>query len=158
MTYHTLERSQVIPRPLREVFAFFASPENLAKITPGTVGFEILTPSPIVMQTGAVIDYTIRVFGIRQHWTTLITDYTPPHGFVDVQLKGPYRFWHHTHRFEEVAEGTRVIDRVRYVLPFGPLGRLVHAAFVRRQLDGIFDFRRLAIEEYFRGQISPVES
>lgn len=150
MKYYTLERTQTITRPLAEVFAFFENPENLTKITPGSVGFEILTPSPIAMHTGAVIDYTIRVLGLRQHWTTLITAYTPPQSFVDVQLKGPYQFWHHTHRFEEVAEGTRMVDHVRYVLPFGVLGRLVHALFVRSQLDRIFDFRQRVIEEYFR--------
>ena len=149
MKIYTLTREQVIHRPLDEVFAFFAKPENLAKITPDTVGFVILTPTPISMQVGAVIDYTIKVFGLRRYWTTMISDYKPPHKFVDVQLKGPYEFWHHTHTFEACAEGTIVRDTVRYVLPFGWLGRLAHALVVKRQLRQIFDFRSKVIEDFF---------
>ena len=158
MKYYMLERTQTIPRPLAEVSSFFENPENLSKITPDSVGFQILTPLPIVLQTGTVIDYTIKVFGLRRHWTTLITDFQAPHGFVDVQLKGPYLFWHHTHLFEEIAGGTRMTDRVRYVMPFGILGRLVHTLLVQRQLERVFDFRRQVIEEYFNSLPSSAAS
>jgi len=147
--YYTLERTQTLACPLDDVFAFFEKPENLARITPRSLGFEILTPSPIAMKSGAVIDYTIKVLGVRQHWTTLITDYSPPHGFVDVQLKGPYTFWHHTHSFETVPGGTRMTDRVRYLLPFGPLGRIAHALFVKKQLARTFAHRERMIREQF---------
>lgn len=149
MKTFTLERTLEIERPLEEVFAFFSEPSNLAKITPESVGFRILTPLPISMQVGAVIDYTIKVLGIRRYWTTLITDYSPPHSFVDVQLKGPYEFWHHTHRFESSARGTIMRDTVRYVLPFGPLGRLAHGLIVKRQLKAIFDHRERVIAAHF---------
>lgn len=149
MSVYTLSRRQLIERPLDEVFAFFENPENLARITPGSVGFRILTPLPIVMKAGAVIDYTIKVFGIRRYWTTLITDYAPPHRFVDVQLRGPYTFWHHTHTFEATERGTLMRDEVRYVLPFGVIGRLVHALLVKRQLQKIFDYRGAVIATHF---------
>lgn len=149
MKVYTLERELQIDRPLEEVFGFFQEPGNLAKITPDTVDFRILTPTPIRMQTGAVIDYTIKVFGIRRYWTTLITDFEPGRRFVDVQLKGPYEFWHHTHTFEASERGTLMKDMVRYVLPFGLLGRLAHALVVRRQLKGIFDYRERVISRYF---------
>lgn len=149
MSVFTLMRTQYIERPLDEVFPFFENPENLARITPASVGFRILTPLPIVMKAGAVIDYTIKVFGIRRYWTTLITDYEPPFRFVDVQLKGPYTFWHHTHTFESTQRGTLMQDEVRYVLPFGPVGRLVHGLFVKRQLQKIFDHRADVIAEHF---------
>ena len=149
MTKYIFRRSQFVGRPVAEVFAFFEKPENLAKITPGSVGFEILTPTPIPMRTGVVIDYTIRVLGVRQHWTTLITDYEPPYRFVDVQLKGPYLFWHHTHRFESIDGGTMMHDTVEYVMPFGPLGRMIHALFVKRQLRSIFDYRAAEIARWF---------
>ena len=149
MKIFTLEREQRIDRPLEEVFDFFSKPDNLAKITPSTVGFRILTPTPIAMQTGTVIDYTIKVFGFRRYWTTLITNYTPPHSFVDVQLKGPYEFWHHTHSFEAVGQATLMKDSVRYVMPLGFLGQLAHELIVKRQLRSIFDHRERVIAEYF---------
>lgn len=144
-----LNRSQFVAKPLEDVFAFFEKPENLARITPPSMGFEILTPPPIRMYSGALIDYTVRVLGFRTRWTTLITDYEPPRRFVDVQLKGPYAYWHHTHRFQEENGGTRILDDVRYLMPVGLAGKLVHALFVGRQLNRIFDYRTGVIEDLF---------
>jgi ligand-binding SRPBCC domain-containing protein len=144
--YH-LRREQILSRPRDDIFRFFERPENLARITPPSLGFEILTPPPIEMKVGALIDYTVKAMGMRRRWTTLISDYDPPHRFVDVQLKGPYLFWHHTHTFEVIDAGTRIIDEVRYVLPFGLLGRLAHGLIVRRQLEKIFAYRASVIED-----------
>ncbi len=141
MRIYELKRHQMIPLPLDQVFAFFERPENLAKLTPPSLGFQILTPSPIEMKSGILIDYTIRVLGLPVRWTSLITSYDPPHRFVDVQLKGPYSFWHHTHQFEAVEEGTMMTDTVRYALPLGWLGRIAHLFFVNRQIAWIFDYR-----------------
>ncbi len=149
MKIYTLKREQTVPRPLDYVFPFFADPRNLARLTPPSLGFVILTPPPIEMRQGALIDYTIGVVGIRMHWRTLISDYNPPHSFTDVQLKGPYLFWHHTHTFREVEGGTVISDEVRYVMPFGVLGRAAHAILVKRQLQQIFDFREKFIAELF---------
>ena len=146
---HILETEQFVPRPLKDVFAFFEAPENLARITPSAMGFTTLTPSPITMKEGALIDYTIRLGGLPLHWRTLISEYSPPFRFVDEQLAGPYTFWHHTHEFEEVEGGTLIRDTVRYLLPFGPLGRLVHSLFVRRQLESIFAYRHKVIAKQF---------
>ena len=141
MKLYTLKRRQRIARPRDEVFAFFEKPENLERITPGSVGFNILTPRPIRMGVGTVLDYIIHLVGIPVRWTTIIASYEPPYHFSDVALRGPYGFWHHTHTFEEDGDGTVMTDEVRYALPFGPLGRLVRALWVRRQLDHIFDYR-----------------
>jgi ligand-binding SRPBCC domain-containing protein len=151
MKIYTLNREQVVPRPLDDVFPFFADPRNLVRLTPSSLGFIILTPPPIEMRQGALIDYTIGILGIRTHWRTLISDYDPPHSFTDVQLKGPYPFWHHTHSFRQVQGGTVIGDEVRYVLPFGIIGRAVHALLVERQLREIFDFRERVTAEIFAG-------
>lgn len=155
MKPYPLRREQIVKRPIEEVFAFFEKPLNLARITPDSVGFEILTPPPIVMKAGLVLDYTIKVFGMRVHWTTIITEYEPPHRFTDVQLKGPYEFWHHTHSFEAIADGTLMTDDVSYLIPLGPLGRIVHSVAVKRQLKRIFDYRTAAIEKIFSSQLNP---
>lgn len=146
---YTLNRTQIVSGPLEEVFAFFQRPENLAELTPPELGFVILTPSPIKMGEGALIDYTIRSLGVRLRWTTLITEYDPPHKFCDVQIRGPYSFWHHTHLFAAVESGTEVTDEVRYMLPLGPLGRLAHTLFVHKQLTHIFDYRTETISRIF---------
>ncbi len=146
---YTLERTLVVPRPIDEVFPFFADAANLERLTPPLVGFTILTPPPIVMKAGTLIDYRIRVNGIPLRWRTLIESFDPPHSFVDTQLRGPYAHWHHTHTFREVPGGTELGDRVEYALPLGPLGKIAHALFVKRQLRTIFDYRSQVMRELF---------
>ncbi len=106
------------------------------------MGFRMLTPSPVEMKDGAVIDYIIKLYGLDVRWTTIITLYAPSYKFVDVQLKGPYSFWHHTHSFMATDDGTIVADEIHYAMPFGILGRMVHSLVVRQQLERIFNFRR----------------
>ena len=158
MSAHVLHRETTLPLPIEALFPFFERPENLAELTPPEMGFEILTPQPLEMRRGAVIDYTVGVLGTRLHWRTLISEYEPPYRFVDLQLKGPYAFWHHTHSFESVTDGTLMKDTVRYLLPFGPLGRLVNRMLVSRRLNRIFDYRERAIRRLLleRGDIAAV--
>ncbi len=150
MKTHTLERRQILAAPPGEVFAFFESPENLARITPPWLDFRILTPRPIHMKTGTVIDYTVRWLGVPVRWRTLITSYEPGRRFVDEQITGPYSLWHHTHEFEAGEGGTAMTDRVVYMMPFGPLGELAHELMVRRQLEEIFDYRAGVIGRILR--------
>jgi len=151
---HSLIRKQHFRQSIDEVFTFFQSPENLARITPQWLNFRILTPSPIEMKQGALIDYTIHWMGIPVRWTTTITDFEPPFRFVDQQLRGPYSLWHHTHTFVEQADGTEMSDEVQYVLPFGIFGDLAHTMIVQRQLDEIFSYRSRVIAEVFSSSSS----
>jgi hypothetical protein len=146
---HTLSYTQRIPRPVDEVFSFFRSPENLAAITPSWLEFRILTPPPLPMDAGAVIDYSIAWAGLRMHWRTLITGYDPPREFVDQQIKGPYLMWHHRHTFVALEGCTEMTDTVTYALPLGVLGSFAHSLIVRRQLRRIFAFRAAAITKRF---------
>lgn len=147
--FHTLRRQQWIPRPLGEVFAFFSDARNLAEITPPELGFRILTPGPIRIAAGARLRYRLSWHGIPVGWTTEIRRWEPPFRFVDVQLRGPYRLWYHSHLFEDHQGGTRMTDVVRYRLPFGIFGRLVHAVSVRRDVERIFDYRSRRIAGLF---------
>ena len=149
MTIHRIERSQVIRRPREEVFAFFADAFNLEKITPAFLKFRILNEPPILMEPGTLIDYSLSLHGIPVRWRTRIEEFVPNERFVDVQLKGPYRLWHHTHTFEDHPEGTLVGDQVDYEMPFGILGTIARAIAVRRQLDQIFDYRVQSIDSLF---------
>jgi ligand-binding SRPBCC domain-containing protein len=146
---YTLERATLIPRPRPEVFAFFADAKNLERITPKFLRFRILTPAPIAMRAGRLIDYELRLHGVPVRWRTLIEQFVPDEYFVDVQLSGPYKSWRHRHEFVEIAAGTEMRDRVEYELPLGPLGDLVHTFFVRSDVNRIFDFRNRAIREFF---------
>jgi ligand-binding SRPBCC domain-containing protein len=150
MKTYTLQRQQLVKRSLQDVFHFFSQPENLGLLTPRGLGFQMLTPGPIQMKDGAVIDYVIKLFGQDLRWTTHITLFDPPHKFVDVQLKGPYSFWHHTHTFTPTEDGTIITDEVRYVMPFGVLGRLAQKLIVRHQLERIFTFRQEQILALFQ--------
>jgi ligand-binding SRPBCC domain-containing protein len=145
MRIHTLERSQHLPLPPDEVFAFFADARNLEAITPPWLGFRVLAPDEVEMHAGALIEYRLRLHGVPVGWLTQIADWEPGVRFVDVQLRGPYALWHHTHSFTGEPGGTRMRDVVRYALPLGPLGSLAHAAFVHRDLAAIFDFRQAEV-------------
>lgn len=149
MKFHTLRREQWIPRPIHEVFAFFADAHNLEEITPPWLGFRILSTTPAVISEGAEIRYRLSLHGLPIRWRTEIRHWDAPNRFVDIQRSGPYRLWHHTHRFEDHCDRTKMIDVVRYVLPFGILGRIVHAMKVRGDVRRIFDYRQRRIAELF---------
>jgi ligand-binding SRPBCC domain-containing protein len=154
MHLYSLRREQWVARSLERLFPFFARPENLALITPPSLGFRLLTPQPVVMEKGRVIDYTLRILGLPTRWRTLISRYEPPWCFVDEQLCGPYSFWHHTHRFEPRDGGTLLHDEVHYALPvtlIGPARELVHTLYVRPALERIFDYRRQVYARLFSG-------
>lgn len=144
-----LRRQQLVPRPRPEVFRFFSDAHNLERITPSSLRFRILTPDPIAMQEGTQIDYELRLSGIPFRWETLIERWQPEVAFTDVQRRGPYKTWRHTHTFSDAPVGTLMSDEVEYELPFGVLGDLVHSAVVARQLDEIFAYRAKVIEEIF---------
>ena len=154
MHLYSLRREQWVARSLERLFPFFAQPENLALITPPSLGFRLLTPQPVIMEKGRVIDYTLRILGLPTRWRTLITRYEPPWCFVDEQLCGPYSFWHHTHRFEPRDGGTLLHDEVHYALPLtliGPARELVHTLYVRPALERISDYRRQVYARLFNG-------
>lgn len=150
MHTRTLEREQVLPGTPPEVFGFFASARNLEAITPAFLGFRVITPDPIEMRVGTLIQYRLRLHGIPLNWLTSIQAWEPSHRFVDVQVRGPYTLWHHTHTFEEHRDGTLMRDVVRYALPLGPLGAVADALLVRRDLREIFDFRARVVSERLR--------
>ena len=145
-----LEREQILPAPRDRVFPFFADAHNLERLTPPALRFRILTPGPIEMRPGAVIDYRLSLMGVPFRWRTVIEAWDPPHRFVDVQTKGPYKLWRHTHTFDDAGADTRMSDRVEYALPFGPLGGLVQRLFVARQIESIFAHQQKIVAELFQ--------
>lgn len=148
MKVYTFKKEQKISKNILDVFNFFSRPENLATITPPKMRFKILTPSPIEMKEGALIDYTVRILGCPIRWRTLITKYDPPNIFVDQQLKGPYSLWHHTHTFTKISDNETLIkDIVTYSIPFGFIGRAVHSIYIKKDLDRIFSYRKNKIAD-----------
>lgn len=145
---YQLEAKLWLPRPIDEVFAFFADARNLDAITPDWLRFRILTPLPVIMRRGLLLDYRLRVRGIPMRWRSEITAWHPPHRFVDEQRKGPYRRWVHEHLFHAEDGGTEVIDRVDYAVPGG---QLVHRLFVKGDVTSIFAHRSRRLKEIFRG-------
>jgi ligand-binding SRPBCC domain-containing protein len=148
---HLLEREQLLPVARDEAWEFFQDAHNLEAITPPFLRFAVITPGPIAMGEGTLIEYRLRLHGIRVDWLTRIEVWEPGRRFVDRQVRGPYAVWHHTHTFTPHAAGTVMRDRVRYRLPLGILGTLVHLAVVRRDLDAIFDFRAREVARRLAG-------
>ncbi|MFC1729647.1 hypothetical protein ACFL6I_04860 [candidate division KSB1 bacterium] len=160
MKLYRLQRKQQIPLSVNKAWAFFSNPRNLSKITPDSLGFDILYDSSDVsesMYEGMIIEYRVRpILSIPVHWVTEITHVKEPYYFIDVQRFGPYRFWHHQHVFKENENGTEIIDIVHYVLPFGYIGRIIRELVVKRQLEKIFDYRTKYLKKTF-STISPEE-
>ena len=149
MKVHTLKSKQKINKSLKEVFDFFKSPENLSKLTPSKLNFKILTPTPIEMKNGQLIDYTIKILGFKVHWRTVITSYLEPYEFVDQQLVGPYKMWHHEHIFKIKENGVLMKDIVTYIPPFGLIGKIANYLFIKRRVNQIFDYRNKIITQIF---------
>lgn len=146
---HELHREQVIPCSIERTFDFFADAFNLEAITPPWLRFRITTPRPIAMQEGTTIDYRLRLWGVPVKWQTRIEVWQPPFRFVDMQVRGPYRWWWHEHTLEPHPQGTLMRDRVEYR---AAIDAIVTPLFVRRSVETIFDYRMDAIERIFFGR------
>jgi ligand-binding SRPBCC domain-containing protein len=153
MKVHTLIREQFLDHPPAAVFPFFGDARNLEAITPPLLGFRVVGSEPIEMGAGTLIQYRLRVHGLSLDWLTRIESWDPPFSFVDMQLAGPYRLWHHTHTFGERSDGTMMRDVVRYALPLWPFGELARP-IVTRDLRAIFDFRREAVASLLEAETS----
>ncbi len=146
MRIHEFKTEVWLPVPPENVFPFFADAGNLETLTPPWLKFKILTPTPITMHRGALIDYRLRLRGVPVNWRTRITDWAPPHRFVDEQLRGPYRQWIHEHTFVADRGGTLARDRVRYAVPFD---FLIHSWWVRPDIEMIFRYRATELQRHF---------
>ena len=140
-----LEGTQRIQLSVERTFELFCDAFNLERITPPWLSFRVVTPRPIEMREGTLLEYRLRLHGVPVRWKTRISVWDPPHRFVDEQISGPYALWHHTHEFESDGDATVVRDRVRYRIGFGPLGAAALRLFVRRDVERIFDYRREAM-------------
>jgi ligand-binding SRPBCC domain-containing protein len=143
MRRFVFEQDTLLPLALEETFSFFANAENLEAITPPWLHFSILTPTPITMQAGTLIDYRLRVHGIPLRWQTEITRWNPPYDFTDEQKRGPYRLWIHRHVFTAEGDQTRMRDQITYAV-FG--GSLINRLFVQKDVLRIFNHRQTAIQ------------
>jgi len=148
-----LERTQVVPVPIEAAFAFFAEARNLEVITPQWLRFRIVS-APETLERGSLLDYRLQLFGVPIRWRTEIVAWHPPHGFTDLQRRGPYSLWEHTHRLTAVPAGTEIYDHVSYRLPLEPLASLVAPLTVRLWLDTIFDYRRERVAALLRSASS----
>jgi len=143
---HTFCCELWLRRPLSEVFPFFAAAEHLEELTPPFLNFHILTPKPIVVAVGTRINYQLKLHGIPVRWESEITSWNPPYSFSDDQIKGPYRYWHHEHMFQEKDGGTFVLDKVEYAVPGGAL---INRFFVAPDLRRIFEYRTATLKKLF---------
>jgi len=144
--YHEIKTEQWVPQPLDKTFLFFKDAKNLEKLTPEFLKFKVLNQSTPEIKEGTKLNYRISLHGFPVGWQSKIIDWKPDKKFSDVQLKGPYSYWHHTHEFEEKNGGTLIRDRVLYKVPFGIPGDLVGGRWVRKDLENIFTYRQKTIE------------
>jgi len=149
--YHKFYNKQFLPIDLNLAWEFFSSPTNLSKITPSYMDFQITSELPDKMYEGMIITYTVKpIAGIPVNWATEISHIRKPYFFIDTQLSGPYKLWHHQHLFKEVKDGIEMEDIVHYKLPFGLLGNIANFLFVKKQLEGIFSYRKKILTEIFK--------
>ncbi len=150
MHVYRLHRTQILPVSLEAAWDFLCRPEHLRDLTPPGVGLTVTSHIPDRMYPGLIITYRLGLYSMFYfNWVTEITQAEPLSYFIDVQRSGPYRFWHHEHRLRSVEGGVEMKDLIHYALPFGLLGRMVHAAIVKKQLNAIFDYRCEVLAERF---------
>lgn len=150
MKFHRIKTSVRVPISIEKVFPFFYDVTNLQRITPSELDFKVMTPQPIKIELGAIVDYRLKLFGIPFRWRSVISTWDPPNRFVDEQVSGPYSLWKHTHNFYPDREGTIVEDDVSYGLPLWPLGEIAYP-LVRAQLKRIFTYRQCIIQQIMSG-------
>lgn len=149
--FHKLYKKQFLPIDINIAWEFFSSPKNLSKITPSYMDFQITSELPEEMYEGMIITYTVKpVAGIPVNWVTEISHIRKPYFFIDTQLSGPYKLWHHQHIFKEVNNGIEMEDIVHYKLPFGIFGNIANFLFIKKQLEGIFNYRQKILSEIFK--------
>lgn len=151
MAAHSIKTVQKIPISLEKAWDFFSNPANLQAITPDNMGFKVISKHHgDIMYAGQIIEYTVKpVLGIPLYWMTEITQVKDEQYFIDEQRYGPYSLWHHQHHFKEIPGGVEMTDIIHYKNPFWIFGRLANALFVKKQLNGIFDYRFKKVEEMF---------
>ncbi|MBI3234973.1 MAG: SRPBCC family protein [Bacteroidetes bacterium] len=146
---HIFQSEITIDRTIDEVFEFFSNAENLNVLTPSNLHFTFITPTPIDIKRGAIIDYRIKLFGVPVKWRTQITKWEPTACFADNQERGPFKLWYHVHTFKAFGSQTIMTDTVHYLSPGGILEFIPHILFVKRQVHKIFEYREKAIQKYF---------
>lgn len=151
MSLYTIETNQRIPASIEEVWDFISSPENLKKITPGYMGFEVTSKNlPEKIYPGMIISYKVRpLWNLKMTWITAITQVKEHEFFVDEQRIGPYKLWHHEHHIRPIEGGVLMKDIVNYAPPFGFIGNIANSLFIKDQLKEIFEYRRSKLEEIF---------
>ena len=150
MKLHRLQYHTVLPLTLEAAWDFFSDPGNLAKITPEKMRFNIITGAEAKTYPGQIIAYSVRpMWNMPLQWVTEITQCVDKHYFIDEQRFGPYRFWHHLHRFTETADGVVMEDVLHYALPFGPLGSLMGRLFIHKKVREIFTHREKVLKKLF---------
>ncbi len=150
MTDHIFKRQQILPITINEAWDFFSDPRNLCKITPKSMDFKIISDVPRQIHEGLEVEYRVKpLLGIPTAWVSRIQDVKPPFQFVDLQLKGPYRYWHHHHSFEETAGGVMMKDMIIYRVPYDTFFPWLNDAVVVKELNKIFDFREQTLNNMF---------
>jgi len=147
---HSLTKTTTINRPIQEVFDFFSKAENLNKITPPDLQFKILSPLPILIKKGALIDYKIKINGIPFIWRTEISEWELNKRFIDRQVKGPYKIWIHEHSFEERNGITYMTDYVQFLSPGWILEPIINKLFIEKKVKGIFEYREKILADLFK--------
>jgi ligand-binding SRPBCC domain-containing protein len=146
MTRHIFQRHQIIPIGINEAWNFFANPHNLRRITPPSMDFKVITEIPDKIVEGLRVEYRVKpLLGIPMKWLSLIKDIKEPYQFVDIQLEGPYCYWHHLHRFKEIPQGVFMEDIIHYEIPYENIFPWVNQMIVTKQLNQIFEFRSKTI-------------
>lgn len=144
---YTLRKEVVVRTTIEHAWEFISNPANLNLITPDDMNFTIITELPEHMYEGLLVEYRVRIpFMGEQSWLSELKNIVPGRSFVDVQLAGPYKLWHHFHAIDETTEGIRFTDQITYQVPYGFIGRIAHAMFIHRTLKRIFNYRAACLE------------
>lgn len=140
-----------LPSTRQRTFDFLSDVRNLDRLTPPWLRFEVLTPTPMILDVGAVVDYRLRWHGLPLRWQSAVTLWEPRRRVAYEQRRGPYRRWVHEQVCEDHDGGTLVSDRIEWSVFGGFLARRWVAAEVRELFEHRAEAARRLLEKDRKG-------
>ncbi len=146
MSLRVLTRESRLPFPAHMVWDWHLRPGALERLLPPWSGVEVAHRHGSV-GTGGRVELRVPAFGRNFTWVARHEIVEPGIAFADIQEKGPFLSWRHTHRVRPDGAGCILEDQVEFAPPWGALGRAAMGSRVERELDALVAWRQQRLSD-----------